>query len=386
MYCGPDWVDFWQLANLQLALLRPEHFHLNEEEQRIIRENKDGLAPPGQEPPLVLTRQLFATSRADYDDIEMTRNRASLLLRHLWVFRNRECTDPRDRIYALRSMAMDLKDAIIPNYNESEGMLYAKVTRRIIQHHKNLDVMGMCFTSGDPGGTDRPSWAPDFNLATPQRPFTNLTMLLSGHEPYYMATARTSEARPSSPDDESELKLWGYNVGIITALGVESAKTLEEYVIKSRDLAEAISHTSLDFGMDHTEAFWRTLITNRTSENRPARADIEGKQFQAWWETLTGKVPHALNEFINYNSAFLQHWSRRSFFTTSYGHIGLGPAATKANDHISLLAGSQVPFILRKNGENFHVVGEAYVHELMDGRYWETKRAEGVRLTEFVLI
>ena len=388
MYCGFDCIDFWQLSNAQLAMLQPEHWHLNDKEQKLLLENRPGFAPPGYEPPLVSTRQLFATSRADYEKIEQARNTTCTLLRHLWTFRNRNCTDPRDRIYALRSLAMDLKEAVVPNYGESHSRIYAKVTRQIIEHHKNLDVLGMCFTfeGSDPGDAERPSWAPDFHVTTTQRPFTSLTMFLGGHEPYYLATTRASEARPSSSDDEAELKLWGYDGGVVTALGIEDAKTLEEYIIKSRDLAETISHTSFDSGMDRTEAFWRTLIANRTSENRPARADVEGKQFRAWWDTWMDKVPHALEDFVKYNSAFLQHSSRRSFFTTSHGHIGLGPIATKLGDHISLLAGSQVPFILRKVEEKFHVVGEAYVHELMDGRYWEKKRAERVPLTEVVLI
>jgi hypothetical protein len=138
--------------------------------------------------------------------------------------------------------------------------------------------------------------------------------------------------------------------------------------------------------MDRTEAFWRTLITNRTSNNQRARSEVEGRQFQYWWETLTKESPHDLIEFIEFNSAFLLHWPNRSFFTTSCGHIGLGPAATKVGDHISLLAGSQVPFILRRSGQKFQVVGEAYVHGIMDGKYWEKLESENTPQMEFVLV
>ena len=101
---------------------------------------------------------------------------------------------------------------------------------------------------------------------------------------------------------------------------------------------------------------------------------------------MTGNAPYNLTKYMDYNKAFLLHWCGRSFFTTSCGHIGLGPAAIKVGDHISVLAGSQVPFMLRSSGDQFKVVGEAYVHGIMDGTYWERLESEKTKQREFVLI
>lgn len=391
IYCGPNRIHFWQLSNVQLALLKPQHFNLSPEEQRLVHENRSASLTSVQEPPLAVTRQLFATSKATSKaECEKIEEIKTTLLRHLWTFRHRNCSEPLDRIYALKSMALDVRDLIVPRYGESAGSVYAEVTRKIIYEHKKLDVLGMCVTLEDcePGSPGRPSWAPDFHsaVAREQRPFTPLTMFLSGYDPYYTATSIKCETALFPTESPSELRLEGRHVGTVTALGFEGATTLQDMVIRSRGLSDRLSSCSSTQKAIRSETFWRTLITNRTSENQCARAGVEGHQFQAWWETLTATGSHPYVKFAEYNKAILLHWSRRSFFTTTSGHIGLGPAATRVGDLVVLLAGAQVPFILRCKGIKFQVVGETYVHELMDGTYWEELEAANAPRYDFVLV
>jgi hypothetical protein len=49
--------------------------------------------------------------------------------------------------------------------------------------------------------------------------------------------------------------------------------------------------------------------------------------------------------------------------------LGLAPMLAQEGDHIFILRGAKVPFILRKTGEQgrFRVVGEAYLHGYMHG-------------------
>lgn len=56
-----------------------------------------------------------------------------------------------------------------------------------------------------------------------------------------------------------------------------------------------------------------------------------------------------------------------SFFTTTKGYMGLGSQAMKPGDVVSILAGGEVPFILRRAGEFFQLVGECYVYGIMNG-------------------
>ncbi|PQE07254.1 hypothetical protein CJF31_00004949 [Rutstroemia sp. NJR-2017a BVV2] len=64
---------------------------------------------------------------------------------------------------------------------------------------------------------------------------------------------------------------------------------------------------------------------------------------------------------------------RRRFFVTENGYMGLGPAGMQVGDHLYILLGGQVPFILRNPDpayfarNMFEVVGDAYTYGLMDG-------------------
>lgn len=65
-----------------------------------------------------------------------------------------------------------------------------------------------------------------------------------------------------------------------------------------------------------------------------------------------------------------RHNGRRPFVTKK-GHLGLGPAELRPGDIVAVILGSEVPLILRRvggaGGEDFVLVGEAYVNDIMDG-------------------
>ncbi|KAH6716460.1 heterokaryon incompatibility protein-domain-containing protein [Leptodontidium sp. MPI-SDFR-AT-0119] len=58
---------------------------------------------------------------------------------------------------------------------------------------------------------------------------------------------------------------------------------------------------------------------------------------------------------------------QRKLFTTTSGYVGMGPAAMKEDDIVVILYGGRVPFVLRPRDEHFYLVGECYVHGIMDG-------------------
>jgi hypothetical protein len=57
----------------------------------------------------------------------------------------------------------------------------------------------------------------------------------------------------------------------------------------------------------------------------------------------------------------------RRFFYTRGRRIGLAPINAYEGDIICLLLSGEVPFTLRCNGDEYELVGECYVHRLMDG-------------------
>jgi hypothetical protein len=66
---------------------------------------------------------------------------------------------------------------------------------------------------------------------------------------------------------------------------------------------------------------------------------------------------------------------RRMFFTTDSGHMGMGSPNMQIGDEICVLFGGTILFILRPVGEYYKLVGECYVHGLMQGEAMEQWRA-----------
>jgi hypothetical protein len=61
------------------------------------------------------------------------------------------------------------------------------------------------------------------------------------------------------------------------------------------------------------------------------------------------------------------------FCSTERGYIDVVPQLSKVGDIVCLIHGLQVPYVLRKFGEKFRLVGDSYIHGIMNG--------EGLQLT-----
>lgn len=78
----------------------------------------------------------------------------------------------------------------------------------------------------------------------------------------------------------------------------------------------------------------------------------------------------------------------RRFAVTRKGYFVLGPDALQTGDVVAVLRGGKVPFVLRKvsggggDNERWMLVGECYVHGLMDGEGWDV---EGVKEEVFAM-
>ena len=74
----------------------------------------------------------------------------------------------------------------------------------------------------------------------------------------------------------------------------------------------------------------------------------------------------------------------RSFFATKGGYIGMGPAYSKPGDRVCLIMGLNAPYIVRttedRNPSRVELIGEAYVHGMMDGEMMKVGEARDIYL------
>jgi len=67
----------------------------------------------------------------------------------------------------------------------------------------------------------------------------------------------------------------------------------------------------------------------------------------------------------------------RRFFVTGAGRLGIGPRCMQPEDAVAVLRGARNPFILRKKGDDYWLLGAAYVHGIMDGEAVQLHEARG---------
>jgi hypothetical protein len=63
--------------------------------------------------------------------------------------------------------------------------------------------------------------------------------------------------------------------------------------------------------------------------------------------------------------------------------MGLVPELTELEDKICILSGASVPFVLREEGNHWVLVGESYIHGIMDGEGVTTFKASGREMEMF---
>jgi hypothetical protein len=70
----------------------------------------------------------------------------------------------------------------------------------------------------------------------------------------------------------------------------------------------------------------------------------------------------------------------RCFAVTDKGYAGLVPTKTKVGDTVCILRGFAVPFILREKRPYYTLIGDCYIHGMMQGEMLDTHQATAIRL------
>lgn len=79
------------------------------------------------------------------------------------------------------------------------------------------------------------------------------------------------------------------------------------------------------------------------------------------------KTAEAKGGYLKWNRVANGATRNRAFATTANGYYVLGPKVMDPGDIICFLFGGKMPFCLRPWGNHFLLMGECYVHGLMDG-------------------
>ncbi|KAK0508999.1 hypothetical protein JMJ35_008370 [Cladonia borealis] len=292
---------------------------------------------------------------------------------------NRQSTNPRDRIYGLLGLASDRQVLnIVPDYSITIEECYRNVARVLLQHG-HTDILSWCQHSKKL--KDLPSWVPDFS--------TRIRDPCGDPKRYglFSASGQHNVCCPTEPTHSLNfLPMTGTTVDTIMRTGrlwtpgldcdfnYDKASALfediEEFCKQSQGSS---SECSKDTGR-WAEAVWRIPCADQMwTSNRRCRATIDAaegykeiKQRIANPDLVPGFYSRTCQAYV---IAMEYLHNRRPFLSTN-GYVGLLPAHSKRGDLVCIIYGAIVPFVLRKLDNGKHeLIGEAYVHGIMDGEY-----------------
>lgn len=296
------------------------------------------------------------------------------LLRH-----SRTCksSDPLDRVYAFIGLA-NPRYNIVPIYDPTINTIedtFCYTAKRIILHDQRLHILSL---AQEPGGQtsasgNLPSWVPDWSVhfRLPQQPcLLHFGYQASGDYPAVASFPTGSDGVDSrvlrmacliidqlaeSPaglvTEQNNLEVVSTFTKWLPIIGVDlDLPTWEEekYPYTGQTLGEtllSILHLGQDWSLpeeqDDTEA----------QEGSEIHAQIQRDKRELQRKLIVGTVCS-------------DTWV---FFKSPKGFMGLADRRARHTDCIAVALGASVPYILRKEGGHYRLIGEAYVHGIMEG-------------------
>lgn len=275
-----------------------------------------------------------------------------------------KCSDPRDKVYAVMSLAnggLNMK----PDYTKSTAEVYNDLARRCIAHYGSFHVLRYCEPHFQL--TELPSWIPDWSATTIAKPLAGPAW----------ASGWSYAYDPHEKDDI--LETCGVQVGTVEHVEEILFGTEDGSRTRSEDLKEIRRLAQPKFmpeeyigGGSGLDVFCSTLYSGAFSDAFEPPIEFiptfeESKEAIGAWlnnEQIEDTFPG--NPADVYLSKIRFHSRNRSLIYCEDGYIGLSPRYTLPGDVVCVIFGCAYPLILRlAKGCQFQLVGACYIHGFM---------------------
>lgn len=307
--------------------------------------------------------------------------------------RDRGCQDPRDKIFSVLSLLPDeFQASFYPDYSQSIEMVYATAVKTHILLAGDLHILSSCCLSKQCSIPNLPSWVPDWGK---EFEMSFLGGYSAADTDYCFRASGDSSAAVSFSDSLRLLTVSGLGIDTVRNSKLQKSEYDFDYWYDdesgqkepscSWDIHEIVAELEKsgkqiitgDCERSVLEAMCQTLIVSRDLIRAKRRPSLElTKQGNKMW-------PEPLEDYL----ALVRLWTReRSLILSASGYIGLAPAATLPGDKICVLYGGHMPIVLRPQADNSYVVvGDAYIHALMDGEAMAPSKAKKFKREVFTI-
>lgn len=306
-------------------------------------------------------------------------------------------SNPRDRIFAFVGISRDAHSLDIrANYQIPTEEVYREVARKMLQ---NGDVEILNYCQPDPeavtseSAPSLPSWAPDWRQEL-QEPWGR-----AAHDGLYQACGPAENwPEPASNDRvlaQTELTLQGILVDRIGAWynpsgrlgndpnGPVATPGISRWFGLVNSIETFLQYSRYD-EPTRAEGRWRIPLGDRelNALGIVVRAsDVARQQFVTFRQAFksTDAMSKMLLGFstVGIIAMISEYETARTFFTAEEKYVGIGPQGLQNDDEVWVVRGAHVPYVFRRMASGkYRLLGESYVHGIMDGEILER---EGVK-------
>jgi hypothetical protein len=325
---------------------------------------------------------------------QKTWSELDLLLRS---FSYKACQNPRDKVFGILGLVdPSLYANIAVDYSLSTCSVYVSVMRAMLLEGKGdlQSLTGFGFNSRQ---HDLPSWVRDFSA---QPDIGSLAHDLKRFESYKIYdAAKSTVAFPTIKDNM--LQLDGILVDKISCVKDPVRSRSWEHIKKviqtwhgvaGIDFSDPMCQSSLT--MQKQKTFWYTLMRGALYEgDRGWRkiADDDVKGLYCWLSNMRESLRAGRDPLMtSWLKTMLYSIYDQAMFRTERDTIGICGPEGRPGDELWVLRGGNVPFILRPYQnitqttkvvhQHYTLIGDAYVHEIMDGHAFPTKLSSNTRI------
>jgi hypothetical protein len=288
------------------------------------------------------------------------------------------CFLPEDKIWGLSGIAGDMAElGLKANYGvDSADKVYENTARALLKQGR-IDMLKWCRPRD--GGLRLPSWVPDWRLPIfePWSEDTGNPIFM----PFRVTGSFTDRTYPNPTDEAGSISLSGVKVDVVAEIGspwhVDDKANFSQasLVILTQELFAFLKRSRYD-EEGQIAAFWRIPIGDKEffAADSPYYVRATTRSLEQF-KMLISRVadPDMNRDTASYQACAARQVNARPVRTQN-GWVGLAPAEVLPGDVIVLLVGGTTPFVLRpvtlEGGKcKYVLVGESFVHGIMDGEF-----------------
>lgn len=297
----------------------------------------------------------------------------------LGFLRLREATDPRDKVYGVLALAAERYAGLIrADYALPVERIYEQLTIALIERTKRLDIL--ChIVPNQPRNLNVPSFVPDWTIRIGKEYSSDWTERFRNLSRYNACSNKPANFKTAP----GILHIAGVIIDTIattTTRRLGSYRKTRSYRNELLDDMYSIAHPVNEnhhYTPQQTrkEAFWLTMCGGLQNWSEPhsttsAHSVADFKPFESWEEWFRGPRTSYQTPDLrlrNVADAVSSVSKGRTFVVTQQGRMAWVPKNSVVGDVVAVLTGGRVPVVLRELEGAYAVVGDAYVHGIMQG-------------------